>query len=37
MYKEGFLNTNAQNIISYDTSYVRNNNVFSYDNVASEV
>ena len=36
-YQEGFLNTNTQNIIWCNTSYVRKNNVFSYDIVVSEV
>ena len=36
-YQEGFLNTNTQNIIWYNTSYIRKNNVFSYNIVASEV
>ena len=36
-YQEGFLNTNTQNIIWCNTSYVRKNNVFSYNIVVSEV
>ena len=31
------LNTNTQNIIWYNTNYVRKNNVFSYNIVISEV
>ena len=37
LYQEGFLNTNTQNIIWYNTNYVRNNNAFSYNIVVSEV
>ena len=29
-YQEGFLNTYTQNIIWYNTNYVRKNNVFTY-------
>ena len=29
-YQEGFLNTYTQNIIWYNTNYVRKNNLFSY-------
>ena len=35
--QEEFLNTNTQNIIWCNTSYVRKNNVFSYNIVVSEV
>ena len=36
-YQEGILNTNTQNIISCNTSYVRKNNVFSNNIVFSEL
>ena len=32
-YQEGFVNTYTQNIIWYNTNYVRKNNVFSYVSV----
>ena len=34
---KGFLNTNTQYIIWYNTKYVRKNNAFSYNIVVSEV
>ena len=36
-YQEGFLNTNTQNFIWYNTNYVRKSNVYSYNMVVSEV